>query len=62
MKLDWQEVLDEAYNEFNELYDNICKKLERWGYEYIDDMTSEQSILEMIEANEYEFTSDGDIN
>lgn len=47
------------YEEFNELYIDICKKLERYGYEAIEAATSEEAIIDLINASEYEFYSDG---
>lgn len=56
-----KEARAEVYAEFNELYVNICKQLERLGYQYIEDYTSDDSIADTFQANEYEFLEDGTI-
>lgn len=52
-------VYERVEQEFNELYVDICHELERYGYAEIDYILSEESIKELIDANEYEFTEDG---
>lgn len=47
--------------EFNDLYVDICRELAKVGYEYIDDVTSDENIKEGIDANDYEFLQDGTI-
>lgn len=54
-----KEASDKVYDQFNDLYVDICKKLERYGYDCIDYALSEEAIIETIEANEYEFTKEG---
>lgn len=56
-----KEARAEVYAEFNELYVDICKELERLGYNHIEDYTSDESIADILEANEYEFLEDGSI-
>lgn len=46
---------------FNNIYVEICKELEQYGYEQIEYMLSDKAIIETIEANEYEFTETGAI-
>lgn len=49
----------ERYAEFDDLYIDICRELERTGYQIIEDASSDESIKELIEVNGYEFYSDG---
>ncbi len=53
----YQEV-EEA---FNTLYVDICKKLERYGYDYIEYEDSMEAFKEACEANEYTFLEDGNM-
>lgn len=48
---------DEA--EFEALYQEICKKMERIGYDHIEHITSEESFIEECNANGYTFREDG---
>lgn len=45
--------------EFERIYHEICKELEKVGYEHIDDMESEEYFIETCNANEYTFEADG---
>ena len=54
-----KEAPDKTYDEFNELYIEICSKLEKYGYSIIEAMTSDEYIIDMINANEYEFDING---
>lgn len=45
--------------EFDEVYQKICKELEKVGYEYIEDMQSEEYFIELCNANEWTFREDG---
>lgn len=47
--------------EFNELYIDLCRELEKYGYAIMDATLSDESIIDMVNANEYEFTEDGAI-
>ena len=44
---------------FDSLYKEICKKMERTGYEHIEYVTSEESFEQACEANEWTFREDG---
>ena len=44
---------------FDALYHEICKKMERVGYEHIEYVTSEESFEQACEANEWTFREDG---
>ncbi len=51
----------DPYDEFIDIYTEICHKIEKIGYEFIYEENSEEHIRETIECNEYEFFSNGDI-
>ena len=53
---------EEILTEFNELYMLICDKLETIGYEQIEYERSEENFKSLCEANEYEFTENGDMH
>lgn len=48
-----------SVKKFDAIYKRICKELERFGYDYIDDMQSEAYFIEACNANEYTFRKDG---
>jgi hypothetical protein len=55
---------EEIYSEdvrayFNNNYVNMCEKLAKAGYKYIEWEDAEENIAENIRANEYTFTEDG---
>lgn len=50
-----------VYEEFNEIYVEICQKLEKYGYDEIEYRLKDETLIETIEANEYEFYEDGRI-
>lgn len=50
---------EEDYDEFNELYIDICQKLARYGYDYIEDEDKDERVDETILMNEYTFLADG---
>lgn len=47
------------YAEFEGMYKDICKELERFGYNFIEHEDSEESFSEECEANGYTFLSNG---
>ena len=53
------EAPQKIYEEFNNLYVDICKELERYGYNAIEAATTEEAIKELISSNEYEFYTNG---
>jgi hypothetical protein len=54
------EVTENEPNEaFESIYQSICKELEKYGYQIIEDENSEESVMESIRANDYLFTKDG---
>ncbi len=46
---------------FEDLYMDICKKLEKQGYAEIDWSLSDECIIENIEANDYDFLETGKV-
>ena len=48
-----------ADNCLEDIYMELCAKLEKQGYNEIEHKSSDEYITEEIEANEYEFTEDG---
>ena len=52
-------LLDFEFEQFKAVYEAICKKMERIGYDHIEYITSEESFIEACEANGYTFREDG---
>lgn len=55
-------ILDEQsyhHKKFQRIYQELCKELEKVGYSYIDDITSQEYFEEVCSNHEYLFTSDG---
>jgi hypothetical protein len=48
-------------NGFNDLYISWCRDLEKYGYAIIEDTLRDEVIIENIEANEYYFRANGEI-
>jgi hypothetical protein len=48
-----------VFNEFNELYVDLCIKLERYGYDVMESTLEDSNLVDIIEANEYEFLESG---
>jgi hypothetical protein len=46
---------------FEALFESICDELEKAGYEYMEHATSDETIKDNIESNDYEFFEDGEI-
>lgn len=53
-----QKIIDE----FNEIYVSICKKLARYGYDFIEYQDSLEAFIEACEANGYTFEENGTMN
>lgn len=51
---------DAIVSKFNDVYVDICKELEKRGYDYIENERSNEVVDENILANEYIFTADGE--
>ncbi len=52
---------EDLERKFNKIYQDICKDLEKIGYSFIEDSTSDETIKENIEANEYTFRENGEM-
>jgi hypothetical protein len=50
---------EKVYCEFNDLYVDICQKLEKHGYNYIEAEDEDSVVDETILANEYTFLVNG---
>lgn len=57
--IDYPEASEKKYANFDTLYVNICKKMEREGYDHIEYTNSEESFIGECEANEWTFREDG---
>lgn len=44
---------------FKAMYQEVCKEMERIGYDHIEAITSEEAFKEACEANEWTFREDG---
>ena len=63
LRADIIEALEQtAEKEFIEIYDEICDKIEKSGYEQIEYEQSEENFKELCEMNEYTFEIDGTMN
>lgn len=45
--------------DFKTMYREVCRKLERSGYDYIENEDSEETFADLCEANEWTFEEDG---
>lgn len=53
------EANEEDELQFDFIYKSICKKLEKYGYDWIEDEQSEAHFIDECNANEWLFTEDG---
>lgn len=53
------EVVGKVLEKIENLYIDLCKELEKQGYDEIEYQYSDEEIIEDIIANEYEFLKDG---
>ncbi len=53
------EASEDEYAKFEEIYQAICKKLEKYGYDLIEDETSEAHFIDLCNENAYTFTKAG---
>ncbi len=54
-----QPETDEPELAFESIYQDICKELEKYGYDVIETAQSEENFKDICEANEYTFLEDG---
>lgn len=52
---------DDVYDKFNDVYVSISKELEKYGYDVMETALSDENMIDIIQANEYEFYADGSI-
>lgn len=52
---------ENIFNEFKELYKDICDKIEKSGYSQIEYEQSEENFIDLCEANEYTFRENGEM-
>jgi hypothetical protein len=53
------EASEKDEEEFEKIYQSICKKLEKVGYRLIEDETSEAHFIDVCNLNEWTFREDG---
>lgn len=54
-----ERVVSEAREQLENIYLDLCEKLKKQGYDEIEYQSSDEFIKEEINANNYEFTEDG---
>lgn len=54
-----KDASSKVYEQFNDIYVELCKKLTQYGYTLIEYENSNDSVDEMITCNEYMFLVDG---
>jgi hypothetical protein len=54
-----EDAKPEVYEDFKKKYYDICKKIEKAGYEEIEYRNSDESIAEDLRANDYDFNTSG---
>lgn len=54
---DWKSANDEKA--FEDIYQSVCKKLEKFGYDLIEEETSEERFIDECNENGYTFLEDG---
>jgi hypothetical protein len=59
---EYRDVCDKDQQAFETIYQDICKKLEKDGYDFIEYEDSEESFRETCDANEYLFELSGKMN
>lgn len=58
--MDGSETMTEKHQTiFEDLYRSICKEMEETGYDYIEQLQSEESFREECDANDYTFEENG---
>ncbi len=57
--IDAPTLSEREYEDFSQVYQSICKKMEKIGYDEIEYQNSEEHFAEMCEANEWTFEENG---
>lgn len=56
---EYEQADEKTCEQFDALYVKICKELEHYGYDFIDNEDSEENFINTCEANEYTFLANG---
>lgn len=56
------DVISEIQSRLTGIYLGVCKKLENDGYAEIEYQQSDEAITETLQANDYDFTANGEIH
>jgi hypothetical protein len=51
----------EVYEEFKDLFENICSKIEKQGYAIIEQEQTMENFKDLCDINEYEFLENGEM-
>ena len=54
-----EELTDAEFGQFEVVYEDICKKMERKGYDHIEWVTSKEMFEQQCDGNEWTFREDG---
>lgn len=55
------EVSEDVYEEFKQLYSLLCDEIEKYGYSIIEEVQSDEYIKQAFDDLEYEFTVNGEV-
>lgn len=58
-EIDYEGASEREYQNFEAVYQAICKKMEQAGYDHVEYEQSEENFIGVCEANEYTFEADG---
>lgn len=58
-EIDYPEASEREYSDFEKVYQAVCKKTEKAGYDEVEYQQSEENFREACEANEWTFEADG---
>ncbi len=58
---DYDGLTDDEFGQFEAVYKAICKEMERFGYDHIENEQSEENFVELCNANEYTFRENGEM-
>jgi len=59
---DIQIYMPKIEEDFEDLYQEICKDLEEYGYDVMKTAQEDENIIDILKSNDYDFTLDGQIN
>ena len=55
------EIVEQVESELRDIYLDLCNEMESTGYKFIEEATEDETIIEEIEANDREFTEQGEL-